>query len=180
MGMMLLVYLIGVAVLFVIALVSFLDWRAPRVVLATTIFLLGLVLMYPGIVSLTGLPKPVEFIPFRTPIKEARVLGVYVIENKGIYLLLYARELGDIPRYYQFPYSPQGAEELQKQQKQGRKRVQEGEAGDESFLMKLPFEGSLEDQKKFYPPPQPRNPPKQEPTQGDVLEFQNPRGRQSL
>lgn len=157
-------YMLGAGVLLGLAILSLIQHRALRISLCTILFLSGLVLTYTGIFSLTGKPQPVWLMLSRPVLKEAELVGVDIQEDKGIYLLLKAAELGPIPQYFWFPYSTKAAEQIQKSMREAE-RQREGK--DSKMMIDEPFEKSLEtrDDGFIHAKPQPKGPdkPYQEP-----------------
>lgn len=157
-------YLCICATLFVLTLISLIARKSVRLLLSTMVFFLGLTLTYQGLFSLTGIPQPVWLMMSRPVAGEAEVLGGYIEEGVGIFVLLNAPELGPAPKYYWFPYSRNAAESFQKAQRGARKRAMDGN-GDGSFMMNKPFGLSQEERKDdfFHEKPQVASPPKDQP-----------------
>jgi hypothetical protein len=144
------------AAIFMIAVLSTYTkfrWRIPLMVIFFTTFM-GV--SYYSLGELLGKPKPVGLLSWDRPdVEEARVLGQFFEEGKGIYLLLtYPGQ--KIPRYYQFPWNDDMAKQL--------KRGKQGEQSQENkgVLLKYPFQKSHEDREfpEVYEIPWPMPPPK--------------------
>lgn len=110
---------------------------------------------YAGLVDLLSKPKPIDLEWWRGNVAEAEILGSRIQEGKGIFLYLQLPE-GDEPRSYVLPWDRELAEQLQA-------AAREAERNRGGLRMRLPFEPSLDDREaKFYAPPQPSLPPKDE------------------
>jgi hypothetical protein len=108
---------------------------------------------YAGFAELLSRPKPVALEWWHSSAEQAIVLGARFEEERAIHLWLQLPELAE-PRAYSLPWSRDLAEQLQTAQREA--------AQDQSDVqMRLPFEGSLdENEPKFYAMPQPAPPPK--------------------
>ena len=154
-------YLIICVVLFVLTVITLIERKSVRLLLSTAVFFGGLALTYQGLFTLTGIPQPVWLMMARPAVAEAEVLGGYMEENVGIFVLLNAPELGPAPKYYWFPYSQKAAESFQKAKRGARKRAMDGD-GDGSFMMADPFDASQDNRKIdfFHEKPQTARPSK--------------------
>jgi hypothetical protein len=108
---------------------------------------------YAGFAELLSRPKPVALEWWYANAEEATVLGARFEEDHAIHLWLQLPQVTE-PRAYSLPWSRDLAEQLQTAQR-------EADQNQTDVQMRLPFEGSLDDQEpKFYAMPQPALPPK--------------------
>jgi hypothetical protein len=107
-----------------------------------------------GYSDMLGRPKSTRLEVFRGDMKDAQVIGSYLMEGKGIYLWLRLPGIGE-PRYYQLPWDEKIAKGLQEAIEKNASQHGGGVA------MALPFEqGWDREEPKFYPLPQPKLPDK--------------------
>ena len=154
-------YLSVTGVLLALTLIAIIRRIDLRLVLSTGVFMAGLVLSYLGLFSLTGAPQPVWLMWNVPHVAEAEIVGGYIEENVGIFILLQGPGIGPTPKYYWFPYSSKAAESFQKAQRASKQRGREGKG--QGILMTHPFEKSLEERRfedLYHEPPQPANPDK--------------------
>lgn len=151
-------YLVLIITGFALALAALSIW-SPRkpwvkflgVALAAGVIIIG----YVGMTDLLSRPKPVHLEWALDSVKEATVLGGKIEEGEGIYILLDMPEFSE-PRYYKLPWSRNLAEQFQEAMRESKRS---------GIPMKLrnPFEPSWDDkERKFYAPPQPALPLKDE------------------
>ena len=128
--------------------------RRARRALVSGFFALILVALFFGYSDMLGRPKSTRLELFRADMADARVLGSYLSEGRGIYLWLQLP--GDAePRYYKLPWDEQVAKALQEAIEQNARQHGGGVA------MGMPFEHSWDKEApKFYPLPQPELPDK--------------------
>lgn len=132
-------------------------WSRRRLVFrAGSVALLALtaVVAYGAFNDLLSRPKPAALEFSRAAIDEAEVLGAALREGQGIYLWLRLPDIVE-PRYYVLPWRLRLAEELQQ-------AMREAERNRSSLIMRLPFEGGLEEREapRFYAVPQIKLPDK--------------------
>lgn len=126
-------------------------WR--RVAVSGT-FALILGTLFFGYSDMLGRPKSTRLELFRAQMADARVLGSYLAEGRGIYLWLQLPDTAE-PRYYKLPWNDQVAKALQEAIEQNAHQHGGGVA------MGMPFEHSWDKEApKFYPLPQPKLPDK--------------------
>lgn len=126
-------------------------WR--RVAVSGT-FALILGTLFFGYSDMLGRPKSTRLELFRAQMADARVLGSYLAEGRGIYLWLQLPDTAE-PRYYKLPWDDQVAKALQEAIEQNAHQHGGGVA------MGMPFEHSWDkEDPKFYPLPQPKLPDK--------------------
>jgi hypothetical protein len=107
-----------------------------------------------GSSDMLGRPKAARLELLRSGDKEAKVLGSYMLEGRGIYLWLLLPETGE-PRYYVLPWEQKIANALQKAIEDNAQQHGSG------VVMQLPFERSWDKrQPEFHPLPQPKLPEK--------------------
>jgi len=129
--------------------------RSPLIAIFFTLFL-GV--SYVSLGQLLGNPKPVDIMLWDRPdVEKARVMAQYFKRGEGIYLLLMHEGL-TVPRYYQFPWNDQMAEEL--------KRGEEGQRAEQNQGVEIrwPFQPTHEDREfpEVYELPWPAPPAKDE------------------
>ena len=109
---------------------------------------------YGAFSDLLSRPKPAALEFSSAVVDEAEVLGAALREGRGIYLWLRLPDVVE-PRYYVLPWRLNLAEELQK-------AMREAERNRAGLIMRLPFEGGLEDREapRFYAVPQAKPPDK--------------------
>jgi hypothetical protein len=126
-----------------------------RRVLVSSTFALILGALFFGYSDMLGRPKSTRLEVFRGNMKDAQVIGSYLMEGKGIYLWLRLPGVGE-PRYYQLPWDEKIAKSLQEAIEKNSAQHGGGVA------MAMPFEHSWDrEDPKFYPLPQPKLPDKQ-------------------
>lgn len=126
-------------------------WR--RVAVSGT-FALILGTLFFGYSDMLGRPKSTRLELFRAQMADARVLGSYLAEGRGIYLWLQLPDTAE-PRYYKLPWNDQVAKALQEAIEQNAHQHGGG------IAMGMPFEHSWDKEApKFYPLPQPELPDK--------------------
>src|SRR5579872_6605163 len=104
--------------------------------------------------DMLGRPKAAQLELLRAYVPQAKVIGAYFQESKGIYLWLKMDGV-DEPRYYALPWNPKTAESLREAAEKN-----EREHGD-GVIVDMPFERSWEVRPpKFYALPQPKGPDK--------------------
>lgn len=142
--------------------------RARRVVVSASLALVLGALFF-GYSDMLGRPKSTRLELLRGGAQEARVLGSYFKEGKGIYLWLQLPGT-DEPRYYELPWDEHMAKSMQQAIQQNADSHGSGVA------IRLPFEHSLsKDEPKFYPLPQPKLPDKpDEHQQAPTMLYQAP------
>lgn len=141
----------------VVALALIAVWSRRRLGFRIgSVALLALVaaVAYGAFNDLLSRPKPIALESNHAAVDEAEVLGAALREGKGIYLWLRLPEV-DEPRYYILPWRIRLAEELQE-------AMREAERNRAGLIMRLPFEGGLEDrdEPRFYAVPQAKLPDK--------------------
>ncbi len=148
--------LIFAGLVFGLAILAVWSPRKPWVkFLSIALLSATIVIGYVGLADLLSRPKPISLEWVRASAKEAVVLGGVIKENEGIYLLLELPEFPE-PRYYKLPWSRDLAEQFQEAMRESRR------SGVPTRL-RDPFEPSWDDrEKKFYAPPQPAAPPKEQ------------------
>jgi hypothetical protein len=113
---------------------------------------------YAAMVDLLSRPKPAGFEWWLARAPEATVLASALAEDRAIYLWLQLDGIAE-PRAYALPWDRRTAEQLQEA---SRAAVAAGRQS--GVRMRLPFEPTLDDREpRFYAPPQPASPPKDEP-----------------
>ncbi len=107
-----------------------------------------------GYSDMLGRPKSSRLELLRSGDKEAKVLGSYMLEGRGIYMWLLLPGSSE-PRYYVLPWDEKTASALQKAIEENA--LQHGGG----IVMQLPFERSWEKRDPvFHPLPQPKLPDK--------------------
>ena len=121
------------------------------------------VVSYGAFSDLLSRPKPAILELGNAAVDEAEVLGAALREGRGIYLWLRLPDVVE-PRYYVLPWRLNLAEELQK-------AMREAERNRAGLIMRLPFEGGLEDREapRFYAVPQAKLPDKPDGIYEDYL-----------
>jgi len=149
---------VGLVVL--IVLLSF--FRPPWVRTIITILFIGVLgLSYTAVDRLLGLPRPINetmalIFGDEREITEAVVVADYQIPHKAIYLLLLVKD-DDTPVYYEFEWTAENADRLQKAKEFSER------TGGVGIMMKNPFEKSLENRPWEFEPIRPeRGPQKQD------------------
>ena len=128
--------------------------RRWRRTLVSGFFALILGALFFGYSDMLGRPKSTRLELFRAEMADARVLGSYLAEGRGIYLWLQLPGTTE-PRYYKLPWNEQVAKALQEAIDQNARQHGGGVA------MGMPFEHSWDkEEPKFYPLPQPKLPDK--------------------
>jgi hypothetical protein len=128
--------------------------RRWRRALVSGFFALILGASFFGYSDMLGRPKSTRLELFRAEMADARVLGSYLAEGRGIYLWLQLPGTAE-PRYYKLPWNEQVAKTLQEAIEQNARQHGGGVA------MSTPFEHSWDKEApKFYPLPQPELPDK--------------------
>lgn len=126
-------------------------WRKAVGVISSVLMLAFLL---QALIDLAGTPRDASLEWWARNADEAVVLGAEIAEDQGrIYLWLKLREY-DTPMAYVMAYEQKLAEQLQDAMAQAKRN------GGTGVIVKLPFEGSLETQRRFYPIPQIKMPDK--------------------
>lgn len=127
--------------------------RTRRVVVSAT-FALILGALFFGYSDMLGRPKSARLELFRAEMADAKVIGSYLVEGRGIYLWLKLPGAAE-PRYYKLAWDEKVAKALQEAIEENARQHGGGVA------MGLPFEHSWDkEDPKFYPLPQPKLPDK--------------------
>lgn len=127
--------------------------RTRRVVVSVT-FALILGALFFGYSDMLGRPKSARLELFRAEMADAKVIGSYLVEGRGIYLWLKLPGAAE-PRYYKLAWDEKVAKALQEAIEENARQHGGGVA------MGLPFEHSWDkEDPKFYPLPQPKLPDK--------------------
>lgn len=148
-------YAVFVALAAALAVVA--VWSRRRLALrvgSVALLALTAAVAYGAFNDLLSRPKPAVLEFRRAAIAEAEVLGAALREGQGIYLWLRLPDIVE-PRYYVLPWHLRLAEELQK-------AMREAERNRAGLIMRLPFEGGLEEREapRFYAVPQAKLPDK--------------------
>jgi hypothetical protein len=126
-------------------------WRRIAV---SGFFALLLAGLFFGYSDMLGRPKSTRLELLRSGDTEAKVLGSYMLEGRGIYLWLQLPEVKE-PRYYVLPWDDKTAQALQKAIEENAAQHGGG------IVMQLPFERSWDKREPvFHPLPQPKVPDK--------------------
>jgi hypothetical protein len=126
-------------------------WRRITVSCLFAALLAGL---FFGYSDMLGRPKSTRLEVLRSGDTEAKVLGSYILEGRGIYLWLLLPGSGE-PRYYVLPWEQKTASKLQKAIEDNAQKHGGG------IAMQIPFERSWDKRDPvFHPLPQPKLPDK--------------------
>ena len=162
-------YLFAVAVLLAGGLASIAIWAPRRMgpkAGALACAALFMPVGYAGFSDLLSRPKPVALEWWLNKADEATVLGSQMQEGQGLYLWLQVAGERE-PRAYRLPWDQRTAQELQS-------ALEEAQRNGTQAKMRLPFEPTLDRREsKFYAPPQPALPPKDQ-TQPPAQVYQQP------
>ena len=154
---------LGLALLLIVLSSLFGEFKFRRMIL-TCMFVVTLGAGYVVLTDLLSRPKPIGMFWNAPETEKAYVLGFWLKENEGIYVLLVVPEIG-VPRYYKYPWNIKMAEDLWAADREAQKQ---GLAG---FLFLKPFENSLYDGESIiHPEPPPMLEPKPTPNL-DVIEI---------
>lgn len=144
---------LGLALLLIVLSSLSGHFKFRRLIL-TGMFIVVLTASFIVLSDLLSRPKPVEIFWNAPDTEKAYVLGYWLKENEGIYVLLLVPEFPE-PRYYKYPWSVNLAEKLQKIQGEALRR------GQKAFIWKFPFENTLNTKDApIYAIPPPVLPPK--------------------
>jgi len=165
-------YIIAGFMVLVITILGIIKASKTYKVAIVISFLLFLPLTYWTIIDLLSRPRPVNLMmKFQRPDPEkAKVMAVYMVENKYILLLLYWDGL-DYPRYFRWNWDQQMAEQITDAQ---NKANHAGSRGEKMMLeMVKPFDSSLERRhvKWVHPIPQYSKSPPKRPTKQNIIKF---------
>jgi hypothetical protein len=128
-----------------------------RRALVSSFFALLLAGLFFGYSDMLGRPKSTRLELLRSGDRQAKVLGSYMLEGRGIYLWLLLPGTAE-PRYYMLPWDEKTAVALQKAIEDN------AHAHGGGVVMRLPFERSWDRREPvFHPLPQPKLPDKQPP-----------------
>ena len=134
---------------------------------ATSLFLVLIVVVYGGSLELLGRAKPLR-LELRQQANKAKVIAATMREGMAIYVWLEFPGSGE-PRAYALPWNMQMAQQLQD-------AIQESQANGTDVNMSKPFEAGLDDREpKFYATPQQPLPEKNY-GGGDTFMFHQPAG----
>lgn len=128
-------------VVFIMAFFGVLPKFTLRRSLIGLSFIVALVMGYGALGELLSRPKPVPLMTWDAPnVEEAKVVGFYLIEDQAIFLLLHYDGI-KVPRYYEYPWNQNLAEDLQRADRAKR-------MGDiKGFKLLRPFQKSWEDRR---------------------------------
>jgi hypothetical protein len=113
-----------------------------------------LAVLFFGYSDMLGRPKTTRLELLRTNEPEAKVLGSYALDGRGIYLWLQLQGVAE-PRYYVLPWDEGAASQLQKAIEENSRSHGGG------VVMQLPFEHSWDKRDPvFHALPQPKLPDK--------------------
>lgn len=117
-------------------------------------FALLIAALFFGYSDMLGRPKSTRLEVLRSGNTEAKVLGSYILEGRGIYMWLLLPGSSE-PRYYVLPWDEKTASALQKAIEDNAQQHGGG------IVMQLPFERSWDKRDPvFHPLPQPKLPDK--------------------
>lgn len=167
-----LLYALFAFLLFLFAALGLMREYSYRRLGLTAIFLVMVGMSYFAFADLLSRPKPVVImLEWDTPqnMEEAKVVGHKMVEGEAIYLLL-DWEGSEYPRYFQFPWDDEMAQQLQDALQKNR------EQGGEGVIMELPFDKSLDRREHdfFHPLPQPKQMFPKPNREDDVLDYEHP------
>jgi hypothetical protein len=148
---------LGISVFMMAMFGTYIKFRW-KVQLMAVFFAIFMGVSYISLGELLGRPKPVEILFWGTPdVEEARVLGQFFKKDVGIYLLLiYPGQ--SIPRYFQFPWNEDMAEQLKRAE--AARQMEENQG----VKIKYPFQPTHEEREfpEVYEIPWPAPPQKHE------------------
>lgn len=125
-----------------------------RRALVSVFFALLLAGLFFGYSDMLGRPKSTRLEVLRSGEHEAKVLGSYILDGKGIYVWLLLPGTAE-PRYYVLPWNEDTAKGLQQAIEENARQHGGG------IVMQLPFERSWDRREPvFHPLPQPKLPDK--------------------